>query len=317
MKRNNIVFHINKCIDGLYRECNNNCIFCAENVDSSLSNRIFMTKQMMLKVLNDLKKHQDNVENIFFAGGEPTLRTDFTEMLHEASLFANSVHMTSNGNYNNPEKFARVFHENGLTHASFSLHGSNAEEHELATRTIGSFKKVMRTIPAFISEGINVSLNCVVTSININSLLAILKLVHETFPSVHMLTFSHYRRHGEACDHDNLMFSAIDYKLQISKAIDFCTQIGTRVFFRDFPFCIDARIKNMDLDVRDIYVVLWEDLDKYYFCSEESKKSKHDLCKECNEKRCPGFLSSVITKTDKYQAWKNCGVLDDRNYSDI
>lgn len=306
MRYDNVVFHINKCLDGLYRKCNSNCVFCAENTDESLSNGLFITIEMLERVIGDLKRQQGIVKNVFFAGGEPTLRHDFPLMISTAKKVSQNIHMTSNGNFDNPVQLANELENKGLSHAAFSLHGHTKAIHEFTTRTPGSFSKILGAIEAFLEVGVRTSINCVVTSVNVKQLPEIVEFVYRSFPSLDSLTFSHYRRHGEACDHDDLMFSALDQKEYISRAIDFSVDSHLSVFFRDFPFCADSRLKNMEMNVKDVYVVLWDEGD-YFFCSEDCKKLREGVCSDCIEASCAGLLESITKKLDKYQAWESVG----------
>ena len=308
----NVVFHINKCIDGLYRRCNNNCIFCSENVDECKSCGIFMSIDMMARVLDFLRERYGKVDNIFFAGGEPTLRSEFPIMIHMAKKVSDNIHMTSNGTFEDPEVMARSLKQSGLTHASFSLHGHDVATHESSTRTPGSFLKLTRSLKCFLENGFRVSINCVVTKLNVESLPEIVQLVATKFQNIESLTFTSYHKNGEACDYDSeLSFSPFDFKCNISKSIDLASEHGIKLCFRDFPFCVDNRIKGMNLEVKDIYVVLWEDVNNFFFCSESFPKIRSHLCNKCSESDCIGFSDSATSyKTDKYQAWEMGGQKD-------
>ena len=308
----NVVFHVNKCIDGLYRRCNNNCIFCSENVDEGKSCGIFISIDMMARVLDFLRERYGKVDNIFFAGGEPTLRNEFPVMIRMAKNISDNVHMTSNGTFENPEGMARLLKQSGLTNASFSLHGQDAVTHEKSTRTPGSFLKLTRSLKCFLENDFHVSINCVVTKLNVENLPKIVQLVAKKFQNIESLTFTIYRKNGEACDYDSeLSFSPFDFKYSLSKSIDLALKHGVNLYFRDCPFCVDSRIKEMNLDVKDIYVVLWEDVNNFFFCSESLPKTRPHFCDMCSELDCIGFSDNMTArKADKYQAWEIGGQKD-------
>ena len=308
MRYRNVVFHVNKCIDGLYRECNSNCVFCFENTDKSMSNGKFISIAMLDRVIDFLKKTEDHLDNVYIAGGEPTLRKDLPDIVCRVSQIASEIHMTSNGNIKNASRLARKLRNNGLTHVGFSLHGGNAEQHEASTRTAGSFRMILDSIEAFWKVGIKVSLNCVVTSINIHSLSQIADFVAKRLPFVESLCFTHYHRQGEACENDNLYFDSWKESWSISSVIDKADTYPMQLYFRDFPLCIDRRIKDFSVNVEDIYVVLW-DGDRFFFISERISPVRIDeRCNGCEMDECSGDILYNVQSLSKYQIWESNGI---------
>lgn len=284
--------------------CSNDCLFCADNTDKNASCGMTISVEMYGRILDLLRQQKTKVDNIYFTGGKPTLREEFPLMIEMARNVANNLHMASNGTYSDPELVALHLKEKGLSHVSFSLNGPNRIIHEAATRTPGSFDMIVNSIKAFLQQGFHVSINCTVTALNIDCLPEMVRFLSDSFDKLEMLTFSRYQRFGEACGHDTeLIFDALKHKESISRVIDTVTNCEFRLFFRNFPFCLDNRLPNMNQDVDDVYVLLWRNPDEYIFKKKESKKIRTDQCSGCNEVGCLGF-SFYFKDVDKYQLWK-------------
>jgi uncharacterized Fe-S cluster-containing radical SAM superfamily protein len=83
-------------------------------------------------------------DEIAFSGGEPTVRRDFLELVTVArSVGFREVSVTTNGRMFAYPDFARRALEAGLTGASISLHGPDADVHESLTGTPGSFMQAV------------------------------------------------------------------------------------------------------------------------------------------------------------------------------
>jgi MoaA/NifB/PqqE/SkfB family radical SAM enzyme len=311
-----VVLHACKYIDGLNRKCSHNCLFCFENIDLEKSCKILPSIKMIEEVFADIYKHNkkygiDKLENIYIAGGEPTMREDIFDIIELASQMAHNTFLSSHADYEQPDILIPKLKKVGITNISISLHGHNPETHEFVTRTKGSFENTMRSINICLSKNIEVSLNCVVTALNINSILDLLKMLNEKFSGINDITFTHYWHSGIACEHIVLDFNPFNFSGEIKRALDFAEKCQFSVRFRDFPLCLDQRLVNRNLDVSQYFVIIWSDLDPsvYRLYSEQAGKTFLPKCKCCVlQKQCAGVLTSNLYKYDKYTDW---GKLDE------
>jgi MoaA/NifB/PqqE/SkfB family radical SAM enzyme len=310
---NHIVLHACKYIDGLNRRCNHNCIFCFENVDLEKSNKMLPTLEMINSVFNDVCNHNkkygvSKLDTVYIAGGEPTMRDDIFDIIQLVSNRSNTVFISSHADYENPNASIKGIKKSGITNASISLHGHNAKTHEFVTNTKGSFDNTMKSIGIYLEEGIKVSMNCVVTALNINSLLDILKILHKKTLGINDITFTQYRHSGRACEQTTLDFNSSYFSNEIKQALDFAENIPFSVKFRDFPLCLDRRLIDHNVDVASYFVIIWDDSNSkiYNLYSEQSGKTFLPMCKPCDlQKKCAGILTAALDRPDKYTSWAN------------
>jgi MoaA/NifB/PqqE/SkfB family radical SAM enzyme len=282
-------------------------VFCSENTDQSKTNGILPSIEMINKVFYHVNKSNGinrKINNIYLAGGEPTLREDLCDIITIAAKHANAVHISTHGDYDNTEKLAKEIKICGITNVAISLHGHDALTHDRTTRIPGSFVRTINSIIAFLENNLTVNINCVVTNFNIDKIKNVVEFIANNFSLIKHLTFSHYRQHGEACEHKHLMFNPWDHTSQITEAINEAEQKNLKIKFRDFPFCIEPRIKLLNSKVAKIYVVIWKSLKKFELLSEESNKNLLPRCSQCSENDCFGYLTANLENYDKYSAWK-------------
>lgn len=308
-----VVLHVCKYLDGLNRKCNHNCIFCFENVDLEKSNKFLPTIEMINKVLVDIKQHNrkygvTKLTKVYVAGGEPTLREDIFDIIKLVAQTSDMVFLSSHADYEYPEIVIPKLKQAGITHLSISLHGPDAETHEAATRTPGSFNRTLCAINTCLRENIKVSLNCVVTSLNIHKIVATLEMLNKQCAHISEITFTHYRYSGIACEQGVLNFDCFCYSAVINAALDFANTLPFSIYFRDFPLCLDSRLINYNLDVAPYYVIIWNEPDFFELISERSSKTYLPMCTDCNlSKQCSGVLAANFNKYDKYTAWSKLG----------
>ena len=296
-----LVLHVCKYIDGLYRKCTHDCIFCSENTDEKQTNRTLPSLEMIQKVL---EQNGHNFDGIYIAGGEPTLRDDLYDIVRIASKKADKIYISTHGDLEYPEEIAIALKKSGATHIAFSLHGADAEMHDKTTRKEGSFERTIHSIQSFILQGFIIHINCVVTSINITKLKEIVKFAFCEFPYIDYLVFTHYFRQGSACEHDFLAFDPWEKAHHIQEAIDAAIKKTFPIKFRDFPLCLDSRLPSLNSIVDHYYVAIWETKEKFYLLSESTYKTRLPKCTSCTIQGCGGYLTANLHKYDKYQAWQ-------------
>jgi len=126
--------------------CGNRCAFCYQQAYRALPEypRLVPADEIRKRMRWGLEHGYDEIS---FTGGEPTLRSDFLDLVRAArEMGYRRVAVTTNGwRLSDPEFFARAV-EAGLTSMGVSIHGPDAATHEAATGRPGSFARAVRAI---------------------------------------------------------------------------------------------------------------------------------------------------------------------------
>jgi len=141
-------------------QCNLKCIHCY--VSSGYKNRELSLKEVK-SALDQLK----NLGSLFlyFSGGEPLLREDFSEIFKYARLKGFVVTIYTNATLIN-EGLINIFKEFGVYEIHVSLYSMVPKIHDTITGIRGSFFKTMKSIELMISKKIKVVIKCPLTKIN-------------------------------------------------------------------------------------------------------------------------------------------------------
>lgn len=144
-----------RAVVGVGPLCNYRCEFCyfKHDLKSSLP-------------LDEIKNKIDRMYAYGFrefdlTGGEPAIRPDFMELL-DYCFARGSVSCLSNGYKFADLAFCQEAQRHGLNEVLFSLHGSNAEQHDSIVGHKGAFSKILKAIANCKELGYRVRLNCTV-----------------------------------------------------------------------------------------------------------------------------------------------------------
>jgi len=164
--------------------CNNNCIFCASGPrERNLGT--MDTERFKL----ELRRHSKETEAIFTAnGGEPTIRSDVTELLSYANeLCYKRIHLESNGRMFFYPEFTKEVVNSGCNAVSIALHAQNAELHDKITMTPGSFKQTVQGIKNLLvyRDKLYIEITILFHKLNYKHLPAIAKFISKEFEGIH------------------------------------------------------------------------------------------------------------------------------------
>lgn len=151
--------------------CNNNCSFCSIRKRPEIRNQ---KTSCLLAIISKKRKKYDRIE---FTGGEPTVRDDFLKLLEVANRM-NYTEISVNSNlrmFRYPEYRDRVV-DLGIDVATTSLHGLE-NVHDSITRTPGSFEQTVSGIKNLQERGVEVGVNTVISTLNINNILNLKTLI--------------------------------------------------------------------------------------------------------------------------------------------
>jgi len=142
--------------------CNQNCVHCYSNTNSDKKE---LTTQEVYEFIDNIV-----TKGAFFLiihGGEPTIRTDFFEIVEYARNKGLSVELFTNG-LNLTTELIEKLKCYWLHNITVSLYGSNDEVHDNITRIVGSFDFTTSAIKTLNKNNINNTIKFRIIKENIN-----------------------------------------------------------------------------------------------------------------------------------------------------
>lgn len=288
---NTVVIHVSKYIDHKDRLCEHNCLFCMERMEPGKSKKILPSLEEIRISLEEFEHQKGKIEKIYIAGGEPTLRPDFEDIVNAINKYCSNIILSSCCDYSDKLIFSKI-KKLGIKKVATSIHGDNPSIHDNLTKKNGSFYRTIESIRTFTKLGIIVSVNSVICSFNILRIPKIVKLFQDMQLNIEKLTLTHYINHGNAFYHNELKFNIDDYKDAIKKAIDISQLCDYKVSFRDFPLCLDSRLESLKENIENINII--ELGTNNFSCIEEQAPNYlKTKCTDCNlNKKCSHYLFS-------------------------
>ncbi|MCD6229823.1 MAG: radical SAM protein [Candidatus Diapherotrites archaeon] len=122
-------------------KCNNKCIFC-------LNGAINPCHKSTEEIFNRIDKAaRENIDRVIFSGGEPTVHPNIANFVEHAKYNGfKTIQLVSNGRKFSDPSFTKKLVEAGMTEITFSVHGHNAQLHDMLTDIPGSFDELVTGI---------------------------------------------------------------------------------------------------------------------------------------------------------------------------
>jgi radical SAM protein with 4Fe4S-binding SPASM domain len=149
-------------IELTYR-CNERCVHCF-NPKSSYNPTNELTTGEIIAVINDL--YEVGINNIFFSGGEASLRTDLFDILDEVRRLDMPFTMFSNGQISDTDVRKLIAYYPQMF--AVSIYSATPEIHDATTGRKGSFANSIRTMEMFVEAGILTTLKCPLMNHNVH-----------------------------------------------------------------------------------------------------------------------------------------------------
>ncbi|MBI2384850.1 MAG: radical SAM protein [Elusimicrobia bacterium] len=145
--------------------CGQSCAFCSESVRMKRWRHAPLTGEEVSAVL--LARRRAGFNHVTFTGGEPTAHPLLPAALGAARKLGFNTYLTTNGGLFAREDYAREVLPL-VDELCLSVHGPDAQTHDAAARTPGSFARAMRALENVELHGTGVYLltNTVVTRAN-------------------------------------------------------------------------------------------------------------------------------------------------------
>lgn len=295
-RENIAVIHVAKYIDGYDRLCNHNCVFCMERMEPGDSNEILPTLHDIKMAISRYTDQYGEITKLYIAGGEPTLREDFSDIVRLLQEYCNDIVLSTCCDYKDTSKIADMISELGIKHVATSIHGSTSEIHDWLTGIEGSFTNTLETIKLLSDKGVRVTVNSVMCAFNIEDMPNISSLFSEKGISIDRLTHTHYFHHGNAYYHNELKFNVDDYADVLSESLNKCGELAYEITYRDFPLCLDKRLAEHQEVVESINIICLN-TDDMIAIGEKSPSLQKEKCHCCNYlDECPKYLMANYTE---------------------
>ncbi len=281
--------------------CNNNCVVCSNRGRDCVDKKTSEIKELLFQN----REHYSEVE---FTVGEPTIRGDFFSLLKMAKEIGyKRVEISSNLRLFSYEKFAKKAVDLGLGSATTTIFGKE-KVHEAVTRAPNSFKQTVSGCRNLKSLGVNISINTVINSINVNSIEETRDVILSLKPlSIMLLDFI-----PDGLGSENYKMLVVKVK-NLSKALDvfFAKGIFPYTTVYDYPFCVipewiredrGINVKNIvdregegDISVNNTGYGDMKRTGRTENGYIDYHKKKVECCRSCKYKeRCPGFWEDYV-----------------------
>jgi radical SAM protein with 4Fe4S-binding SPASM domain len=160
--------------------CNNKCpgcfnVFIDDKVRRPMENvRPPLTATQWRTILTKVQPHAERVK---LTGGEPTLHPEFSAIVETLAEFSIPFSIFSNARWHKPDQLV-AFLKTIPQFVGFliSLHGADAETHEVDNGICGSFDETVRNIRLAVNMGLDVATSTVIFKQNFDKLAEIVAL---------------------------------------------------------------------------------------------------------------------------------------------
>ncbi|MEK7232754.1 MAG: radical SAM protein [Elusimicrobiota bacterium] len=176
--------------------CGQRCAFCSESVRMDRWRHAPLKGEEISAVL--IKRRKAGFNHVTFTGGEPTAQALLPAALAAARKLGFNTYLTTNGGLFAQEKYAREVLPL-VDEICLSVHGPDAETHDAAADTRGSFDRAMKALANIEAHGASTYLltNTVVTRLNWDRLEDTLALL-TSHPKVRHCLLSNVAPEGRA-----------------------------------------------------------------------------------------------------------------------
>ena len=274
--------------------CNNNCIHCFNKDTIELKTKrgepLDRTTEEVKEILLQAKKEE--VKEITFTGGEPTIRKDFLELLKFTKNLGFKIGLQTNGRAFYSKQFVdKVLKIEPRLSFTVPFHHTNPEIFDQITGSAGSFEQTSEGIKNLISKGNNnITLKTVVLKQNYTDLPKILAFAVESEIRAFNITFPQLCRHTEIYAKD-IIPKYKDIKLYLDEVLERSRRLNLQVILSAIPFCFVSQRYFAYMDEIN-YLKKWVSGDLFkrktldstediLIDLEVNRRSKPKQCKKC------------------------------------
>jgi His-Xaa-Ser system radical SAM maturase HxsC len=263
----------------LTEQCDNYCLMCSQppkKIDDSW---------LLREAFEAIRLIPRDTKVLGFTGGEPTLyREEFIKLLeHTKNWLPNtSLHVLSNGRSFADENFAYMYSK--VDHpdlmVGIPIYSADPARHDYVVQATGAFDETVRGVLNLKRFGQRVEIRVVLHKQTYRGLPELAMFIARNLLFVDQVALMGLENTGFArANIDSLWIDPIEYKDQLSEAVQILTAYGIHTSVYNHPLCL------VNSDVYPSYVKSISDWKNEY-------ANECIPCKKINE--CGGFFSSGI-----------------------
>ena len=284
------VIHVAKYLDSNDRLCGHNCLFCMEQMEPGCSNEQLPTLETIDAAITHYCKSHGKMSKLYIAGGEPTLRGDFSELVALVRQHCQTIVLSTNCDYADENETIRRIIDAGIRHVATSIHGASSASHDYLTGKAGSFFHTISAMKKLMDAGSAVTVNTVVNAFNAQEMAEIAQMFQGKNLGIEKLTFTHYMHHGNAYYHNALWFNVDDCADTIAEAVKAADGVRYEVTFRDFPLCLNSGLAERQEIVEQVDIIGLQ-LNQLNVRGEKAPSFAKNKCRQCTLfDACPKYL---------------------------
>ena len=254
-------------------KCNSRCIMCPQ------PQQPLDHDQEVLKILSLLPK--EKVKEICVSGGEPTINSNFINIMKKLTEFPNVDPMVlTNGRRFSNFEFTKAVVANAPYNTQYAipLYSAVPAIHDSIVGAKGAFKETIMGLHNLTKFRIPVEIRIVLTRQNITGLRDLSEFIGWNLPMVVHVAFMGMEIHGRAEDNkENVWIEPINYMQELTTAVKNISYRNIPVSIYNLPLCL-----------------LPKELWRYSKKSISSwKQGYQSECKNCAKKEtCGGFFTT-------------------------
>ena len=216
-------------------QCNNDCPMCSNTGEASL---FFHPTERLLERARFL--HRCGFRRAVVTGGEPTIHPGFWTVVDRLGADGFTWDINTHGRTFARDGFARRAAEQGLKRAIVSLHSHRpATSAALFGTREDAHHETVEGIDRLLEMDVDVTLNCVLTRLNVGELEDYLRVGHARFSGRAGFKFvfpSTLGKGGSWAGIATLRYA--DVREPVRRLRSTALELGARIFFESFPNCI-------------------------------------------------------------------------------
>jgi MoaA/NifB/PqqE/SkfB family radical SAM enzyme len=306
----NIINSMKRLYFASLSQCNENCLFCVRGGDEPPID--YMSTVKAKKILKD--KRREGYEEIYFDGGEPTIRKDLPELIMFAKKEGyRAVNIMTNATLLSEielvRKLLKIKNTKSFTVSfSVSLHSHKKDISEKLVDKKNTFNKTIKGIANLIKSGAqDVSIYHVITKYNFNNLPNFVNFVHKKFPEIKNITFSFIYPAGAALKNKKIYPPLSKIEPFFKKAADLCQKYGIDFSLSTcgtVPLCFlrgyeEVLLKQQELDQPERVGLVDAKKDTQYQLAtkdfHKKTKIKSSKCSRCIfDDKCGGIWRTYV-----------------------
>jgi MoaA/NifB/PqqE/SkfB family radical SAM enzyme len=215
-------------------QCNNDCPMCSNTGEAAL---FFHPTETLLRRAAFL--HQSGFRRAVVTGGEPTIHPGFWTVVERLEADGFTWDINTHGRTFAKEGFTRRAAEHGLRRAIVSLHSLRpATSAAIFGARENAHHETVAGIERLLEAEVEVTVNCVLTRLNLGELDEYLRVGHARFGKRAAFKFVFPSTIGKGGAWAGIALRYGDVRETVQRLGSTATELGAQVFFESFPNCI-------------------------------------------------------------------------------